>query len=80
MNQVKDRVPEVLAEMAGMPSDQVTPETMFESLALDSLDFVELTLMLERELGIQVDPDDFGELVTVQDAIDVIETAVRLAA
>ena len=80
MSQVQDKVREAVAMMAGISSDHVTPETTLESLALDSLDFVELTLTLDRELGIEIDPNDFGELVTVGDAIDFIEAANTLAA
>ncbi len=80
MNQVKDKVVEVLAAMAGLPADQVTPETTFESLALDSLDIVEMTLILEQEVGIQIEPENFREITTVQDAIEIIEATTALAA
>jgi acyl carrier protein len=80
MNELTDKVVEILAVMAGLPTEQVTPETTFESLSLDSLDLVELTLILEDELGIEIDGDDFGELVTVQDAVDAIAATNVLAA
>jgi acyl carrier protein len=80
MSEVQDKVVEVVATMAGISSGHVTPETTLESLALDSLDFVELTLQLDRELGIEIEPEDLGELVTVQDAIEFIEAANTLAA
>jgi acyl carrier protein len=80
MTELAVKVVEILATMAGLPPDQVTSETTFESLSLDSLDLVELTLMLEDELGVEIDRDDFGELVTVQDAIDAIASTDALAA
>jgi acyl carrier protein len=80
MTELTVKVVEILATMAGLPPDQVTPDTTFESLSLDSLDLVELTLMLEDELGVEIDRDDFGELVTVQDAVDAIASTDALAA
>ena len=80
MNQVMDTVVAALAEMSGRSADEVTPETTISSLGLDSLDFVELTLIIEGELDIRLDPEDFGELVTVQDAVAVIEATATLAA
>lgn len=80
MNQLNNRVASVLAALAGLEQDEVTPETTIESLALDSLDFVELTLTLERELGVHIDPEGFVGIVTVQDAVDVIEATGTLAA
>ncbi len=80
MSQVRDKVVEVVATMAGISLNHVTPETTLESLALDSLDFVELTLVLDRELGIEIDPNVVDELATIQDVVDVIEAANPLAA
>lgn len=78
--QVQDWVADVLASLTGLAPDEVTPETTIESLALDSLDVVELVLRLQRELGVAIEPDSLNEIVTVQDVADVIEAAGPLAA
>ena len=46
---------------------EITPESSFESLGIDSLDIVEMIMDLETELGIELDLEDqkianFGEL------------------
>jgi len=46
---------------------EITPESSFESLGIDSLDVVEMIMDLESELGIELDLEDqkiatFGEL------------------
>ena len=46
---------------------EITPESSFESLGIDSLDVVEMIMALESELGIELDLEDqkiatFGEL------------------
>ena len=45
----------------------ITPESTFESLGIDSLDIVEMVMDLESELGIELEMEDqkiatFGEL------------------
>ena len=47
--------------------DDITRESTFESLGIDSLDIVEMIMDLESELGIELDLEDqkittFGEL------------------
>ena len=47
--------------------DEITPNSTFESLGIDSLDIVEMVMDLESELGIELDMEDqkiatFGEL------------------
>ena len=46
---------------------EISPESTFESLGIDSLDIVEMVMDLESELGIELEMEDqkiatFGEL------------------
>ena len=46
---------------------EITPDSTFESLGIDSLDIVEMVMDLESELGIELEMEDqkiatFGEL------------------
>ena len=48
-------------------ADEITRETTFESLGVDSLDIVEMTMDFEAEVGVELDMEDakittFGEL------------------
>ena len=52
---------------------EITPESTFESLGIDSLDIVEMIMDLEGELGVELDLEDqrittFGELAEFIDA------------
>ena len=52
---------------------EITPESTFESLGIDSLDIVEMIMDLESELGIELDLEDqkiatFGELADFIDS------------
>ena len=55
------------AKQLELNPDEITRESTFESLGIDSLDIVEMIMDLESELGIELDMEDqkittFGEL------------------
>lgn len=50
-----------------LSAEEITPESTFESLGIDSLDIVEMIMDLESDLGIELEMEDqkittFGEL------------------
>ena len=50
-----------------IPAEEITRDTTFESLGVDSLDIVEMTMDFESELGVELDLEGqkiatFGEL------------------
>ena len=54
-------------------AEDITPETTFASLGIDSLDIVEMIMDLESELGVELDLEDqkianFGELAAFIDS------------
>jgi acyl carrier protein len=64
---------EVLTEEFGVPEDEVAAEATFESLGLDSLDVVELTLVLEERTGVKLEDEELEDVRTVQDAMDKVK-------
>jgi len=64
-------VVETLASF-GPDADQITRESTFEELDIDSLDLVELAQVVEDEYGVVLKGEDMKELKTVGDAIDLI--------
>ena len=55
------------AQQLELDIDEITPESTFESLRIDSLDIVEMIMDLETELGVELEMEDqqiatFGEL------------------
>ena len=52
-----ERICEIMNEVAGVPMEQVTPESTVDQLNLDSLDITELILSVEDEFGILVEDD-----------------------
>ena len=55
------------AKQLELDIDEITPESTFESLGIDSLDIVEMIMDLETELGVELEMEGqqistFGEL------------------
>jgi acyl carrier protein len=71
----RDDVLEVIrTELAGFEvgGDDVKGDASFESLGLDSLDLVELSVRIEDAYGIDIEEDDLKDVWTVDNAIDVV--------
>ena len=61
------------AKQLELNPDEITKESTFESLGIDSLDIVEMIMDLESELGVELDMEDqkistFGELADFIDS------------
>lgn len=69
-----DRVVTLLAQAAVVPrEDLADPRTdLREELGMDSMDFIELITVLERELGRQVEREQLSYVHTVGDVIELV--------
>ena len=70
-DQVAQRIVEALIEFGADP-DQLRPEATLEELEIDSLDLFELGQILNQEYEIEVNPDDFENVVMLGDAQNVL--------
>ena len=52
--------------------DDVKADSGFDTLGLDSLDLVELSVRIEDAYGIDIEEDDLKEVATIDNAIDVV--------
>ena len=68
-----EKITEMLRDYKGEPDLEVTEESSFTEMELDSLDTVELVMQLEEEFSVTI---EMGENIqTVGDLIKVIEAA-----
>ena len=56
--------------------DEITPDSTFESLGIDSLDIVEMIMDLESELGIELEMED-EKITTFQELADFIDSKMN---
>ena len=64
------------AKQLELDASEITPESSFESLGIDSLDIVEMVMDLESELGVELDLED-QKITTFQELADFIETKLN---
>lgn len=69
-----ERVRDVLVKTFGVEEEQVTPVArLIDDLALDSLDWAELIVILERETGREISDSDVKAIRTVGDILDLVD-------
>ncbi len=69
-----ERVEAQLKEFKDLNPGELTMETTFAQLELDSLDTVDLLMACEEEFGITIEPDE--NLKTVGDVVERIDSLV----
>ena len=55
---------------------EITPDSSFETLGIDSLDIVEMIMDLESELGVELEIED-QKISTFQELADFIESKLN---
>ena len=55
---------------------EITPDSTFESLGIDSLDIMELVMDLESELGVELELED-QKIATFQELADFIDSKIN---
>ena len=68
---VLEKVKEMLAERLGIPAEEITAESEFSALGLDSLDFAEMLMSVEEEFGVSVEAD--ASIKTVGALVEKLE-------
>ena len=74
MASIQDKTRAFIATKLNISESEITPEKhLFNDLGADSLDFVELSMILEREFNIKFSEDDTANVKTVGDLYAMIE-------
>ena len=68
---VFEKIAELIAEKIDCPVEDITNETKFADLGIDSLDLAELTMNLEDEYSITLEMSN--DIATVEDLVAKIE-------
>ncbi len=68
-----DKLVSYAAKQLELDPEEITPDSTFEALGIDSLDVVEMIMDLESELGVELDLEDqkiatFGQLAEFIDS------------
>ena len=73
MENVKERVIELVANRSGVPASEITTESTWSDLNVDSLDVIELMMGVETEFGVVIPDSDMEKLPNVGMVIEYLE-------
>jgi acyl carrier protein len=64
-----------IAEHLGVPVERVVDEAEFRALGADSLDLIEMTLLLEQQFDVEIPDDEAHWCTTIGEAIALMREA-----
>lgn len=74
---ITNRITQILIKLLGVSEAEVTlGASFFNDLGADSLDFVELTVALEKEFDIKITDEEAAQLCTLGQSIQYIERSL----
>lgn len=74
MARIQDKAKALIASKMKLDESEITPEkNLFNDLGADSLDFVELSMTLEREFNVKFTEADTANVKTVGDVYALLE-------
>lgn len=71
-----DKLVSYAVKQLEISEDDISPESTFESLGIDSLDVVEMIMDLETELGVELEMND-QKISNFQELADFIESKLK---
>ena len=73
-------VEDILVTTFGLTAHEISPETTFAELELDSLDLVELSMAVEDRIGVGIADDEVENIRSVADAVNLIDAKTKATA
>jgi acyl carrier protein len=70
---VAQRCIDIIARSKGIPPESISLESTFDSLAIDSLDKINISFEVEEAFDIEIPDDALGTLKTVGDIVSGVQ-------
>lgn len=78
IEEIIERINSFLAEEFEVDADKMVPTAnLKETLDLDSLDYIDLVVVIESNFAFKVKPEDFTGIITFQDFYDYVLSRVQ---
>lgn len=75
--EIEEKVREFLVDDLEIDAEKITPEaTLKDDLGIDSLDFVDIVVIVEKNFGFKLKPEDMAGIKTLTQFCDFIESRV----
>ena len=76
-NEIEEKVRNFLVEDLEIDEEKITPDALLkEDLGIDSLDFVDIVVIVERNFGFKIKPEEMNGVDTYSKFCDYIESKV----
>lgn len=73
-----EKLKKIIAKVLNVDPEEITPESTFmDDLGADSLDVYQIIMGIEEEFDIEVAPEKAEKITTVEEAVDMIKSAVN---
>jgi acyl carrier protein len=72
LDQLSSRVIRVIAQTQRIPAENITPDSTFEQLKIDSLDGINIVFALENEFGVEIPDEGVQNMRSVRDITEGI--------
>jgi acyl carrier protein len=78
-SEINEKVKEFLIEELEVAEDKITPNgTLKDDLGIDSLDFVDIVVIVERLFGFKINPEEMAGISTLAQFCDYVERKVTV--
>ncbi|HBL70544.1 acyl carrier protein [uncultured Alistipes sp.] len=75
--EIEEKVKAFLIDELEVEEEKIAPEALLkEDIGIDSLDFVDIVVIVERTFGFKIKPEEMAGVKTLSDFCDYIETKV----
>ena len=75
--EIEEKVRNFLIEDLEIEEDKIAPEARLkEDMGVDSLDFVDIVVIVEKNFGFKIKPEELAGVLTLKQFCDYIETKV----
>ena len=75
--EIEEKVRDFLIEDLEIEEDKIAPEARLkEDMGVDSLDFVDIVVIVEKNFGFKIKPEEMAGIITLSQFCDYIESKV----
>ncbi len=76
--EIEEKVKAFLIEELEVDEERIAPGALLkDDIGIDSLDFVDIVVIVERTFGFKIKPEEMAGVKTLRDFCDYIETKVN---
>lgn len=77
-NEIEEKVKAFLIEDLEVEEEQIFPEARLkEDVGIDSLDFVDIVVIVEKNFGFKIKPEEMATVITLSDFYSYIESRLN---